>query len=265
MKEIDIVTYKKILIKILKYIHNICIENDIKYSLSGGSLIGAVRNNGIIPWDDDIDMILSPNDYRKLLRILSKKNKHFKLLNPYTNDKYCYPFAKLIDTSTILYEEGMNNIDYGVYVDILEYHYVSNNKVIRSIQYLKQRITHSLLIASIQNNDTRKKEKNIFKKIRNIIADIYGPIRLKKTYIKLCNTKNKTNYLLSNWPIYGYKKEIQESKFFTSFKIVKFENIEAYINADYDEILTKSFGNYMELPPVEQRKSRHSIKAYYKK
>ena len=66
-KEITIDEQKKILIKILAYVDNICRKNNIKYSLIGGSLIGAIRHNGFIPWDDDIDIILMPKEYKKLI------------------------------------------------------------------------------------------------------------------------------------------------------------------------------------------------------
>lgn len=265
MKKINIYEYKNILIELLEYITNVCDEYNIKYSLIGGSLIGAIRDKGIIPWDDDIDIILMPKEYEKLIKILKKKDSNYLLLQE-GDSGYSYPFSKLIDKRTCLIENGQNCIEnYGAYLDIFKYRYVSNFKVIRIIQYYFTILLRMLIGNSSQTKNRIKEEKNFVKRIRNRIAIIIGNERLVKIYIHLYNKNHKkTKYILSNWPVYGFKKEIQKSKNMSEYISVDFENIVSMITKNYDKILKTTFGDYMTPPPIEKRVSHHNMVAYWR-
>lgn len=269
MKKIEIEEHKKILVEILKYINDICIENDIKYSLTGGSLIGAIRHEGIIPWDDDIDIILTHNEYVKLINVLSKiNNKRYKILTHEINDSYFYPFAKLVDTKTILHEKNIKNIDdYGVYVDIFEYNCFPNNKIISKLHYNKIFFYKYLIgrYATI-NKSSIKISKKIMHFFIDCLVKHIGITKIIQKYKQLNNKYNSknTNYLVGNWCAYGINKELQLKKNMDKYKIVKFENIEAMIFENYDEILKTTFGNYMELPPIEKRITHHNTEIYWK-
>ncbi len=266
MKKIELKEQHKILLDLLNYVTLICEKNNIKYSLIGGSLIGAIRHKGFIPWDDDIDIILMPEEYSKLVNVLEKENNnHYLLLDPKKDDKYLYPFLKIVDTRTILIEKNQKTIDnYGVYIDIFAYHYVSNNRISRYIHYKLIVLVKKLLSASILDNGEKHKEKNILKIIRNIISNLLGNKLLKRIFIKLCERNNKSKYVLSNWATYGYKKEIQYSCDFRHYKKVIFENTYAYITEKFDNVLKTTFGDYMELPPKEKRISNHNTIIYWK-
>ncbi len=262
MKKIELEEQKKLLVDLLKYITKICDENDIKYSLIGGSLIGAIRHKGIIPWDDDIDIILMPNDYDKLMDVLKNTNHYYVLLNPKDNDKYYYPFAKLVDSRTKMQERGVIEIDdYGVYVDIFKYHYVSNNEFLRKLHYKRLFFIQTLFARSML---IPKKEDRLKTKLIISFAKLFGPNYFKKRHMSICNNSKKTGYLLSNWPAYGYKKEIQKASYMTNYKKVPFENIKAMISNNYDDILKTTFGNYMELPPEDKRVLKHNTEIYWK-
>ena len=263
MLEIKSKEHKEILIKILKYFDRICRENNIKYSLIGGSLIGAVRDKEIIPWDDDIDVILTQEEYKKLLKVLLNKEGRYKLLCNENNKTFYYPFAKLVDTNTILIEKNVKKIEnYGVYIDIFTYNNVPNNRIKRYFYYKKFLILKKLLGISVID----VKENYLIKTIRDKMVAFIGTRRILKVYQKESNKYNKKNtqYLLSNWPAYGYKKEIQLSKNFKNFKNTKFENIDAMITCDFDEILKTTFGDYMTPPPIEKQVSNHNFVAYWK-
>ena len=105
MKKIEIDEQKKIMVEILEYFDKVCRENNINYSLIGGSLIGAIRHKGIIPWDDDIDVILTRENYLKIISLLEKENDNrFKILTQNTCNDYSFPFPKLIDKRTYVVE-----------------------------------------------------------------------------------------------------------------------------------------------------------------
>ena len=263
MKKIDIEEQKKILVEILKYIDDVCEENNIKYSLVCGSLIGAVRHKGIIPWDDDIDIGLLPEEYDKLMKVLSHTNNRYILLDPENNHNYYYPFAKLVDSKTVMIEKGVKSIEnYGVYVDIFRYDYVSNNKFIRKMHYKILIFIQTLFSRAMLD----PKNINCLKsKLIVIFARIIGANYLKKRHIKLCrNKKKKTDYVLLNWPEYGFNKEVEKTDNFKKYQKVKFENIKAMIISNYDEVLRTMFGDYMQLPPEEDRVAKHDTEIYWR-
>ncbi len=262
MKKIELVEQKKILVEILKYIDDICKKNDIKYSLICGSLIGAIRHKGIIPWDDDIDIALLPEEYDKLMNALSKKNDRYILLDPERNPKYYYPFAKLVDSRTTMFEKGIKTIDnYGVYVDIFRYDYVSNNKLIRKLHYKYLIFIQTLFSRAMLDPKNIKRLKS---KLIVIFARIIGVNYFRKKHMRLCRSKKKTDYVLINWPEYGFNKEIMKTVDFQKYQKVKFENIEAMILTDYDEVLRTMYGDYMQLPPEKDRVARHVTEIYWR-
>ena len=101
-KEIDLKEQRKLQVQGLSYIKKICDENEIPYFLANGTLLGAVKYNGYIPWDDDIDICLKRKDYIKLLEVMeNEKNEEYELLTIYNTKDYYYPYAKLVNKKTI--------------------------------------------------------------------------------------------------------------------------------------------------------------------
>ena len=266
MRRMTVSEQKNTLVQILDYVDKICNDNGINYSLIGGSLIGSIRHEGFIPWDDDIDIILLPPDYKRLISLLSGSKQKYRLLCPNVSGSYCYPFSKLVDCDTKVIESGLKRIaDYGVYLDIFEYHYVSNNYFHRFLHYYYLAFLKKVIgLKSIDTKEAIKKQK--YKQLPFILCSFLIPIRLvKKNYMWLCyNNKKQTEYILSNWPAYGFRKEIQRIKDFESFKRVKFESIDAMICCGYDSVLKTTFGDYMTLPPKEKRRSNHNMRAFWK-
>lgn len=268
MKRIDIEEQKKILVEILIYIDSICRKYDIKYTLVGGSLIGCIRHKGIIPWDDDIDIGLTHDNYVKLIDILKEKeNDRYLLLDSSIRDDYYYPYAKVVDTRTTLFEENMKEIkDYGVYLDIFEYNKFPSNKILSKIQYNKMFILKRWLGINNHSQNFKRNEKNIIKRIRFKLLSLIGNERLLKWYKNTCHKYNEgtnTKSILS-WPCYGIDKEIQEFDSFSEYIDGEFESKNIMISKNYDNILTTTFGNYMIPPPKEQQKPHHITNIYWK-
>ena len=129
-KEITDKELKKIQTEILKYVHDYCLKNNIKYWLDSGTLLGAIRHKGYIPWDDDIDIGMARDDYNKFLENFNNTQSKYKCYSIENNNKFCYPYAKILDTSTILYEPDEKGIKLCVYIDLFPYDNAPNDEKI---------------------------------------------------------------------------------------------------------------------------------------
>ena len=268
MKIIENEEQKKIMIEILKYFDSVCRKNSIHYSLIGGSLIGAIRHKGIIPWDDDIDVVLTKTNYDEIIKVLKEdKNSRYKLLTNETCKDYYFPFPKLVDTQTYVIEPmSLKKIEeYGVYIDIFCYSNISDDKKKRIKTVRKIKLLNRLI--SRRKIDLKKLSigKAFVGVVRNTVSLLIGQKRLLKMIYKIFddNKNLKSKYVVSNWPIYADEKEIQLSKNLNDYIDVKFENINAMIFKNYDDILKTTFGDYMKLPPEDKRVC-HGLIAYWR-
>lgn len=261
MKEkIDSEQQKKYLVEMLKYVDDICRKNSINYTLIGGSLIGVIRHKGFIPWDDDVDIGLTMDEYDKLITILKNENNPKYKLFDSDIEGYYYPYAKLVSQETIVIEKNLRTIkNYGLFIDIFRYNYTYDEDYKRNKHYKKIKFKQSFI-----GGYFKVKSDSVLKNIRNKISKLLGIRVILKVYeTELIRCKEKTKYLISNWPQYGQDKEIMKTKFFDDFIDGTFEGINVMITKYYDEMLKIAFGNYMKLPPKSERKS-HNLEVYKK-
>lgn len=268
MKKIELKEQKKIMIELLEYFDKVCRENDIKYSLIGGSLIGAIRHKGIIPWDDDIDVILSKSEYLKLIQILENMNdSRYKLLTINNCRGYNFPFPKLVDKRTFVVEPKLLNQikEYGIFIDIFSYSNTSNSEKIRIKDFKKIKLLNSMMSRTKLDFKDDGFKQNFLRLNKNILSKIIGYRNIIKFLNIIYNKYNNvdTDYVVSNWPVYNINKEVQKSKNIIEYTDVEFENMKIMIFKNYDEILRTTFGNYMQLPPENQRKA-HGLIAYWR-
>ena len=121
MREIDLDELRKLQIDILNDIDNFCKKNKINYWIDCGTLLGAIRHSGYIPWDDDIDIGMLRDDYDKFVKSYNRKGNRYQLNAVEINNDYYYPFGKVFDTKTVLYEPDENGIKTAVFVDVFVY------------------------------------------------------------------------------------------------------------------------------------------------
>ena len=120
LREIHSEEFKPILVDMLKTIDKFCSDNNLKYFLAYGTLLGAVRHKGFIPWDDDIDIIMPRSDYQKFIQYFNKgtQSHTLQVVDCYSTNNYYLPFAKLIHTGTVVLENVNNAIPLGVFIDV---------------------------------------------------------------------------------------------------------------------------------------------------
>ena len=208
MKKLSLKEIQEIQLNILIFLDKICKENKIKYYLSSGTLLGAVKYKGFIPWDDDIDVILFRDDYMKLMKVLKNQVENYKLLSIYNTKDYYYAFAKLVDTNTVLTENAKKIKDMGVYIDIVPMDgYISGNinKEIKNLRFIRNLMVKRYRIKNCKrSNFSYMKNQYIkpkYKFIKDIIYSFIDIISLPlgysfyaKLYDKIIS-KNKFEYI----------------------------------------------------------------------
>lgn len=265
MKELSLQEIKDIEFEMLKVFRSFCEKNNIKYYLSHGTLLGAIRYNGFIPWDDDVDLLVPRSDYNRLIAIF-KDDEKYRLFSPERNTKYGFPYAKLSDMTTRKEETGIDNgVHLGVDIDVFPLDAWDDN--INEAKKEAKRIRKSiglLTLSKKKNNRSSNMAKQII--IRGLIlcCKIFGSSHYIKKIIKESYKTKQTggNYLgCKVWCVYG-ERGIIPAEVFADTTYVEFEGEMFPAPAGYDTYLACLYGDYMPEPPVEKRKTHHNFKAY---
>ena len=253
--------YKEKLISTFRALVNFCESNQLSYFVGYGTALGAIRHHGMIPWDDDIDILMPRKDYEKLLSM--PKPKGYACCDMHTNE-YWAPFAKWINTNTTLWEEKTHPIVIGLYVDIFVLDEGNETALSQVVQVedatnkLRRAYTHwswSDIFGKLLKGHPMGFQRMLLDKIwynhhRN---------RYREQLLNLQNVskQQRGNFLVSiNGP---YKqKEIYPKTWFDSYLMVPFEDFQVRIAVEYDKYLERLYHNYMTPPPVDKRQSTHS-------
>lgn len=266
MRRLELFEIKKRECEILDFIDDICKKNNIQYFLSAGTAIGAVRHKGFIPWDDDIDIFMTRENYQKFLNI-TLKNKHYRFvtLSLQSEKTYYYPFIKVVDNETTLDEILFKKINgMGVWVDIFPLDYYDDKSNYKNIAHRLNR--KNLLSRYSHFEKTNGFFRNIIKFILYFFYFKYkNPRKYAEKLEKLALSCHKTEMLtIYNTPVCSEYKDVYPVSWFSETIMCDFENKKYPISKDYDKILTKRYGEYMKLPSLEEQKSNHEIRAYLK-
>ena len=256
---------QKIELDILSYVDSLCVKENIKYSLDGGTLIGAIRHKGFIPWDDDIDIFMLREDYNRFVEVMQGASFPYRLLSPGKSEQYYIPFCKVVDTRTELIEyNAVPMKDMGVYIDVfpidkLPVNESERRKLQKKCWKLRKVMGRARLW--IKGNNQR----GGLYKILCWGCYLYGWKRAFKHFDQLCQSyKGIETELYSDIPESPTLDYCLPKRIFDETFRVAFENREFSAIKGYDEYLTLTYGNYMELPPRNQRVRKHSFDAYWK-
>lgn len=257
-KEYDKQTLNKlhqVELEIMDEFIRICDKHNLEYFLTGGTMLGAIRHKGFIPWDDDIDVGMMRKDYDSFINIAKKELNGKYFLDCFeTNENYYLPFAKIRKNNTIFDEEvnhHMNNHK-GIFIDIIPFENASKNDSFK--QKIQAIIVRNITETMFYKNKIRKL-KNCRKPFLVIIMSIFSKKQLMKIQNKISklNKNDNSPYVVALAGTYGYQKETMKRNYFVPSKKIMFENREYYGMNNPDAYLTRIFGNYMELPPKEKR------------
>lgn len=251
---------KKTELDILTYISNICEKHNLRYYLMFGTLLGAVRHKGFIPWDDDIDIAMPREDYIRFTEIIENTRKSPFKIASWEHDKgYPYIFPKIIDTRTKLKEQAFSHLDfdYGVYVDIFILDGLPKNKIKRVIMEKQHKLYYQLIRYYYLNakylNKLLKTFQPLYKKIINIQ-------KIKKSIDKMYLNYNFDDSELCRIPLGFTPKAYLKTEYFQTTKKCEFEGKIFNCPGSSHECLVSQYGeNYMNLPPKEERITHHNF------
>ena len=270
MRELGIDEIKTFSLEVLCSIRDLCDEHGIRYSLTGGTLIGAVRHMGFIPWDDDIDIMMPRPDYDRFVELVKKGDRGFDLFcYELCGSNYPYSHAKACRRGTHLTEHGIreSDISLGVFVDIFPIDGAGNSRMTAKFHGMFFTFLHGLKIATGWTRYRRSKLRRWyyepFRFLCYIISRMIRRSAIDRYIQKFLRKKPYEKSRLVGRLVGDYgSREIMRREVFDEFTEVSFEGHTFAAISDYDTFLTRLYGDYMTLPPVEKRVTHHEFKAY---
>jgi len=242
----------KLQLDLLTFFDQKCKENNLRYFLAGGTLLGAVRHQGFIPWDDDIDVAMPRKDYEKFIEISKDFKNQYKVIAMENTKNAVLPFGKLVNENYSNYRKTLDG-KYGIRMDIFPLDGLGNDyeealKRGKSILFAKKFFTVCF-------------KNNIFSKFLNKLNF------QKISYKHLVKKLKKHNFDDSKYVgsiVGGLRKldEIFEYRIYSENRLMKFEDKEFSGMKYYDEYLKKMYGDYMKLPPKEKQIAEHGVEIY---
>lgn len=262
-KIIEVTEMKELMLDIMSSIDEYCRKNGLRYSLAYGTLIGAIRHKGYIPWDDDIDIFMPRPDYMKFMKEFN--HPYYKACCAEYTPGWDHFIAKVCDDRTVI-DEGHGDIS-GVYVDVfpvdgwpegedeIKKHY---SKVVRYLR-LWSSLHYTQHMKISRANGLSKNVKIVASKFLGLFTNSTRALKkmLKAKTQYSYETSSKVGSLTcGDWSVPRY--------YFDNLIDCPFEDRTYLVSEQYDALLRVYFGDYMQLPPVEQRVSNHGYTAYWK-
>ena len=261
----DIREIQQMELGIMEYIHEICQKIGVKYFLAYGSLIGAVRHKGFIPWDDDMDICMLREDYEKLQDyLIANPDERYEVMSYKNNLNYVYPFMKVQDNQTYLLEEDVRiDSNMGIYVDIFPVDGYEDDSVFKDkmTRLIKKRQLSCYTFKGITN--TKSLLNSLIRYISVIIFYFTNTNKYIRGIDELAKSRKVLDYEEVDYLIYkDMNKPVWRREWLEQVTTGTFEGKEFMIPKNYHEILTSDYGDYTQLPPVELRFSHHDFQLW---
>lgn len=266
MRELSHLEIKKHLLDILINFDDLCNQNNLKMYLCAGTLLGAVRHKGFIPWDDDIDVCMDRKSYNRLLKVAQKQqvfNQYYKIIDYSFHDSN-YPYIKVIDLRTKMDQQFGNDIADYLWIDVFPMDGLPQDPDLQKKLYRKiSTIREILMLSFAKPGEGRSLLRKVFKTPLIPLAKLYGLDRSNRRLINLAQSYDYTQTGLIGDTVWGdYGKEILTVKEYFNSTKVSFEGHQFNTMASWDKYLTMLYGNnYMEIPPKEKQVS-HNLTAW---
>lgn len=256
-------------LEILKQVHRICDELNIRYYLFYGTLLGAVRHKGFIPWDDDIDIVMPRRDYNILIEYIRNNSKALlplRLMHYSTNDNYIYPIARVSDERYKLCFNNTKEYGLGLFIDLYPLDGCGNTEKEAKRIWNKNKL-RKFWVGVYGIDRYERSSKSVFRSVlKYVLMKIVKLINVPKIIQELDRDASKLDFDdykyvgCTAWEVSGlgyFRKELIEETI-----SLEFENEKFYAPKLYDEVLKETYGDYMQLPPENKRIAHHEYRAY---
>ncbi len=248
------------LLEMFTFLTDFLEKNGLRYYMIGGTMLGAVRHKGFIPWDDDIDIAMPMPDYQRAIDLLKTPVSHYVIESPSQKSKdFIYGFAKFYDTDTTMTEYAKKTVKRGVFIDIFPLSGLGNTyeEAVKNYKPI-DRLNVLLAMKVCRVRKDRKWWKNLA-----VILGGLLPLNVKKLTRKIDEkVKEKPfddyNFVANTVSTYR-QKEIMSKDIFGTPKKYEFENITVYGPEKYDEYLKTLYNDWTKLPDEDKRKTAHDF------
>lgn len=246
-------------LEILEYVDEFCKKHEIKYSLYAGTLLGAVRHKGFIPWDDDLDICMSRDDYNRFIELWDNEiHEKFLLQNKENTPSFTQSFTKIRKKNTLFIQEDDLDKDYskGIFIDIFPIDRIPNGNFNKKLFQLK------CMIYQLMMREFIPKNSNIFVRIvckfLLMFTNKHNRIKIRNKLLNSIITNNH-NHLLNTVMIETVNTARKEfsNELLDDYCELEFEEKTFMCFAMWKHYLENKYGNYRELPPVEERMWKH--------
>ena len=248
----------------LSWFHDYCQIHQLRYYILGGTMLGAVRHNGFIPWDDDIDVGMPRKDYNRLINEIGNRLvEHYFLETPESEyTEYRYPYAKLYDTSTSLVENTWPSFKRGIFIDVFPLDGFGNTEEECLMRWSEVSKKSNFIWARIC---ALRKERTIIKNtailIAHLIPDFIAKDKHRLKQLNQLAQKSDYDSMLYGGNTFGNwrEKEIMNLSIMGKPTLYKFEDLYVYGPEKYDIYLEHMYGDWRKLPPKEKQVTHHDF------
>lgn len=258
-------------LEIVKNVIKICEKYNLKYFMLGGTMLGAIRHGGFIPWDDDIDLGMPRKDYETFLEIAEKElPDYLQVVNYKNTPSYQYYITRIQDKNVKVIEKRIGNDSKFTYasIDIFPIDGTPNNKLLRKLYFFRVLSHRALMSLYYKDSIDRKRKRGTIEKVFLWIMEkipfekIIDPYKEKEKIDKLLSSQNvDTSKYIGNIMGAYRTREIVPKEWYGKGTKYKFEDIELNGFDKYHEYLRYTYGDYMELPPVDSRKTHYHLES----
>jgi lipopolysaccharide cholinephosphotransferase len=252
---------------ILKQFAEFCDEHGLVYYLAYGTLIGAIRHNGYIPWDDDIDVWMPRADYDKLLESFNREKRfpELKLISPFDKGAR-HTFVKIINTDTVKIETGTTYRDtfLGVDIDVFPLDGQPTEEKAFLKYFKRLDLRYKIHLCSILDHKHGSMKRRLAAGVAALIPQFMIRRMIKKCdKLAKCYDYSTATYIGSKASLYNYTNDRYKKEDFSERIKVRFEDADFYAPVGYDKILRSLYKDYMQLPPEEKRVTHHANQCYW--
>ena len=261
---------QQVALSVLKQVAQVCEQQGFRYTLAFGTLIGAVRHQGFIPWDDDIDLLMPRPDYERLLAYLAENPlPNLKVMNLRTNPKVFFGLTRICDGRYRVIEDQFYDYGLGIFIDIYPVDGLADD-----IEEAKARYPYAFNLGDIALDIVRKDVKvwrpalpfkaRIHRCLRFLNYHLHGNRFYLNKLEAYARSRRFEDYRYVGNINWSWRQLCFDRQWFDDCIKVPFEDASFYIVRNYDEMLRQQYGDYMQLPPVEERVYHHFYSAYRK-